>query len=279
MRNEERRELDDPVAQGLLQNIGDGILLTDREEEIQFMNPAAEKILGVTGKAESARFSAVCPLVNVETGEAYPSPIPRVIRTGRAAGLARNIGIFRGGEKVYLSATCSPVGDMDGGVSGCSIILRDISKLRQLEMRAEKDRADAEDARQRAVEASRVKDRFLVNMGHELRTPLNGINGMLTLLFQTELTECQREYLQEVQTSAGELLHRINAILKFSKPENGGMELDRHGIFINPKLRGDPILETWNAQIPVQEDDVQDLMAYCEKKLSGNDRTKREERK
>lgn len=34
MRNEERRELDDPVAQGLLQNIGDGILLTDREEEI-----------------------------------------------------------------------------------------------------------------------------------------------------------------------------------------------------------------------------------------------------
>lgn len=161
MRYEERRELDEPVAQGLLQNIGDGILLTDREEEIQFMNPAAEKILGVTGEAESARFSAVCPLVNVETGEAYPSPIPRVIRTRRAAGLARNIGIFRGEEKVYLSATCSPVGDMNGGVAGCSIILRDISKLRQLEMRAEKDRADAEDARQRAVEASRVKDRFL----------------------------------------------------------------------------------------------------------------------
>ena len=63
MRYEERRELDEPVAQGLLQNIGDGILLTDREEEIQFMNPAAEKILGVTGEAESARFSAVCPLV------------------------------------------------------------------------------------------------------------------------------------------------------------------------------------------------------------------------
>lgn len=161
MRYEERRELDEPVAQGLLQNIGGGILLTDREEEIQFMNPAAEKILGVTGEAESARFSAVCPLVNVETGEAYPSPIPRVIRTRRAAGLARNIGIFRGEEKVYLSATCSPVGDMNGGVAGCSIILRDISKLRQLEMRAEKDRADAEDARQRAVEASRVKDRFL----------------------------------------------------------------------------------------------------------------------
>lgn len=116
MRYEERRELDEPVAQGLLQNIGDGILLTDREEEIQFMNPAAEKILGVTGEAESARFSAVCPLVNVETGEAYPSPIPRVIRTRRAAGLARNIGIFRGEEKVYLSATCSPVGDMNGGV-------------------------------------------------------------------------------------------------------------------------------------------------------------------
>lgn len=161
MRYEERRELDEPVAQGLLQNIGDGILLTDREEEIQFMNPAAEKILGVTGEAESARFSAVCSLVNVETGEVYPSPIPRVIRTRRAAGLARNIGIFRGEEKVYLSATCSPVGDMNGGVAGCSIILRDISKLRQLEMRAEKNRADAEDARQRAVEASRVKDRFL----------------------------------------------------------------------------------------------------------------------
>ena len=41
----------------------------------------------------------------------------------------------------------------------------------------------------------------------------------------------------------------------------------------------DPILEIWNAQIPVQEDDVQDLMAYCEKKLSGSDRTEREERK
>src|SRR5436190_16589865 len=40
-------------------------------------------------------------------------------------------------------------------------------------------------ARDQALEASRLKSEFLANMSHEIRTPLNGVIGMSDLLMRT----------------------------------------------------------------------------------------------
>lgn len=75
-------------------------------------------------------------------------------------------------------------------------------------------------------QANEAKSRFLAVMSHEIRTPLNGITGMVQLLQDMEMPPLQREFLDNIETSAESLLSVINDILDFSKIEAGRMDLE-----------------------------------------------------
>jgi len=98
-------------------------------------------------------------------------------------------------------------------------LVADVSRSREVQL------ALAE-ARDSAVEASRLKSEFVATMSHEIRTPMNAVIGMAGLLLDTDLDEEQRRYAEGVHDGGETLLALINDILDFSKIEAGKLVLE-----------------------------------------------------
>ena len=126
----------------VLDGIGDGIILTGRKGKVLYINGAARRILACEDRpAVGEDFSALCPVQHLPTHRRLPDPVLRSMERGLAVGLHRDAGIVRpDGRMVYLSATCSPSVDNHGTVGGCSVILRDITRIHCLELQLEAER-------------------------------------------------------------------------------------------------------------------------------------------
>lgn len=82
-------------------------------------------------------------------------------------------------------------------------------------------------------DANRLKSEFLANMSHELRTPLNAIIGFAQLMHDGKVGAVgadQREFLNDILTSADHLLQLINDVLDLSRVDAGKMDLNPESV-------------------------------------------------
>ena len=138
----------------------------------------------------------------------------------------KNLSIFRTEVKMinpdgsyrWSLLVSHPRKEPDGSVlfDGMEFIINDRKKLEE-KLTKEKDSSERN---------NRAKSDFLISMSHELRTPMNGILGLSELLSLTTLNSEQKSLVDDIRTSADNLLLIINDILDISKIETGKLTVD-----------------------------------------------------
>lgn len=122
-------------AAAILSCIGDGIISTDLDGKIVYMNRKAEEITDVNmGEAIGKAFDHTFIFMRAESKERVESPIKDAIANNRIAGLVHDtIIITKRKIEKYVSATCSPVKNEEDRIIGTVLVLRDITRLKYLE--------------------------------------------------------------------------------------------------------------------------------------------------
>lgn len=127
----------------------------------------------------------------------------------------------RDGNYIWLETSSKLILDAHGGeIVEIVAVSRNISDRVKVQEALQKSKDTAESV-------NRAKSEFLANMSHEIRTPLNAVIGMTSLLFDTDLSLEQYDYVDTIRSSGDSLLGVINDILDFSKIEAGRMELEQ----------------------------------------------------
>jgi len=124
-------------AQITLQSIGDGVITTDANSNVEYVNPVAEELTGWKVDDASGRsIDEIFRAFHEETCEPLENPLAVSIRRDRAIKSVRpTLLIRRDGNELYIESTASPIRDGKGSVSGGVLVFHDVSESRELNRR------------------------------------------------------------------------------------------------------------------------------------------------
>ena len=158
-------------AQITLQSIGDGVITTDAECNVEYVNPVAEELTGWRVDDASGRtIDEIFRAFHEETCEPLENPMSVAIRRDRAIKSVRpTLLIRRDGNELYIESTASPIRDGRGNVTGGVLVFHDVSESRELNRRlsyhASHDiltglvnRREFENRLERALKSARAKE-------------------------------------------------------------------------------------------------------------------------
>lgn len=193
-------------ADVLIHSITDGIIVTNTENKITLINPAAAKMTGWSTDEAFGVDAALVAVFSKESGEDIPqeqNPLTSALRSNEPSSQILKLN-GRNEKQQVVSLAISPV-TLPGSAEpmGAVAVIRDVSQERA----AEQQRAD-----------------FISTASHEMRTPVAAIEGYLALALNQKVSTIDsraRGYLEKAHTSAQHLGKLFQDLLTSSKAEDG----------------------------------------------------------
>ncbi len=193
-------QLDATNAEGarlaaVLEQIPDGIMISNADDQIQFANPAAETLLSDKGRslvgrtvAEALRYHQL-----IETWQACKE-------SGTMQSEVLEMPLQRG----FLQLVAAPDQYAPGG---SLLLIQDLTRLRRLET---------------------VRRDFISNLSHELRTPLASLKALTETLQDGALDDpsAAQRFLSRIETEVDALTQMAQELLDLSRIESGQVELN-----------------------------------------------------
>jgi NtrC-family two-component system sensor histidine kinase KinB len=192
-------------SEAIIQSVDDGIIVVDDRLVINNINPKAALIFGVHKDELLGRH-----FVEAVREERLFELLKQSVESGRPPQLHEGEDMFtissEGGSQHY-QYSIMPMRSSSGAIQGVVLLLRDITRLRELD---------------------RLKSEFVLTASHELRTPLTSVSMAVDLLRESaapKLTDKERELLDACHEDVQRLRALVNDLLDLSKIEAGKLEL------------------------------------------------------
>ncbi|MBI5415501.1 MAG: PAS domain S-box protein [Candidatus Omnitrophica bacterium] len=194
-------------TEAVIRSIAEGLVVVDARGKVVMINPAAEKLLGVSRKDKLGK-----PISDGAKRDQLIS-----LAKGSSDGEDKEIELISQEDETrkVLRASTAVIENENGQTIGMVSVLSDITKQKELDQ---------------------LKANFVAGVSHELRTPIVAIDKSITLILDKEageLTATQAQFLSIAQRNLKRLSDLINDLLDLSKLEAGKMEMRRRPASIN----------------------------------------------
>ncbi len=209
------------IMETTLQNLGQGILMVDRDGRVVTYN---NKLLEYLGLEKSAVESCETFAQFVDLGDVphyFREKARQLALDGEA--VVYDLPFFSGR---VLEVTQNPLKE-----GGWVRTYSDITARKRIEGELQRAMVEAE-------ASSQAKAAFLATMSHEIRTPMNGIIGMVDLLSQSRLNQDQVQIVRTIRDSGHALLTILDDVLDLSKIEAGKLQLELVEMSIRDTVEG-----------------------------------------
>ncbi len=195
----------------VLESIGDGVFVVDRNLNILIFNQVCEKLSGYSSEEALGKpYTDVLKFVVEEEDRKFrDSFIERVFRTEKSQKMSQKTELIRkDGRHIAVADSAAPLRDAAGRVVGVVVVFRDTTLEREIDQ---------------------AKTEFVSLASHQLRTPLTYVNWFAEMLLGGdggELTEKQKKYVKEMYAGNKRMVDLVNALLNVSRIELGTFAID-----------------------------------------------------
>ncbi|HEY8118227.1 MAG TPA: EAL domain-containing protein [Methylophilaceae bacterium] len=117
-----------------LESIGDGVITTDTQSMVTYLNPVAERMTGWSKRDASGRpILEVFRIINESTRKLAPNPVEIVMAHRQICGLANHsVLLSNDGNEYAVEDSAAPIMDSDGTMMGVVLVFHDVSDARKM---------------------------------------------------------------------------------------------------------------------------------------------------